>query len=156
MTVFFTSELNRLAHRVKKLLGLSWGESLKIALKVIPFLGGPLSSRTSVFMSWKHENIGAIAGHFWGLAKAYEEVGDKGRSFAFKKISTRLYSYRDNLEYVDLRILANQKRVGSSVINEIIDFWIASHLDGYTPRSKELLPQAPIYSQLVEKSEWTY
>ena len=156
MQIVFTSELNRLAHRIKKLLGLTWGESLRIAIKVIPFWGGPLSSKTSVFMKWDQRNVSGVAGHFWGLYKTYKEMGDEGRAFAFKKAATFLYVSRDNLLQVSLKDISAQKKIGVSIVNEIIDYWISAHRDGYTPRSKELMSTSPTYARLVEKSYWIY
>ena len=142
--MLFTSELNKLAWKIKKSLNISWGASLRMAIKLGEVSVDPLVHGT---WSWKLQSL--VAGHFWGLHKAYSEIGDTGRSVAMCRVSKILYGMLEHDEPVRFYSLIRMKGVKESTASEIVEFYRGLLIDQVTPRSAQLMKIAPIYAQKV-------
>jgi len=155
--MIFTSELNKLAWQIKREMGISWGAALRFAIKVAPVADAAQQS-TSVFGTWTAQAHRAVAGHFWGLHKAYSEIGDTGRSIAMSKVSKTLFAMYEEMEPVCFRSLIRQRGIKESVASEIIDFFVASADRSPTARTRDLIMNqgATEYGQRVILPTWTF
>ena len=139
--MIFTAELNKLAWQIKKSQNISWGAAFRMAVIVIQV---PSVDRdTNVFGTWTSRSHKAVAGHFWGLHKAYSEIGDTGRSIA--------------MESVKFRSLIRQKGIKESIAAEILDFYKSSYMGQPTKRSLELMQNgATHYQSVIKLPTWTF
>ena len=156
--MLFTSEFNKVMHFIKRTLGVSQKVAYQLAAQALQLGYDPrLTSTGSVFTSWSYSNARAVAGHLWGLCKAYRETGDEGRSIAFKRAANTLYAMADALGAVNPAEFLAQKYVGESIKAEVIDFYLAAHTSRFTPRTVELITQrgALNYSQQVRPALWS-
>lgn len=155
--IIFTAELNRLAWRIKRHLGISWGASLRMAIKVIRLPEGAWQGRSSVFAPLAFGNQEELARHFYGLAKASEELGDLGRAKAFGRVSSRLFNNSDNSMSLTFRTFTRWNGVGERVALEVVDFFCAAVEGNITPRSRSLIEQgANNYARLLRAPKWTF
>jgi hypothetical protein len=155
--MIFTAELNKLAWQIKKSQNISWGAAFRMAVKVCSLPQGAAASATSVFGCWSPAAHRAVAGHFWGLHKAYSELGDTGRSIAMCKISKTLFARYEEMESVQFRSLIRMKGVKESVATEIVDFFASAYHQTPTPRSLELMQRgATDYQSKIILPRWTF
>lgn len=156
--MLFTSEFNKVMWFIKRTLGVSQKIAYKLAAQALQLGYDPrLISTGSVFTSWSYSNARALAGHYWGLSKAYDEVEEQGRGIAFKRAADILYTMSDALGAVNPAEFLAQKYVGESIKAEAIDFYLAAHTSGFTPRTVALITQqgAVNYSQQVRPALWS-
>lgn len=158
MTIIFTSELNKLAWQIKKAHNLPWGEAFRLAMRAIELPAQGVQQPTSFFGVWTLDSVRAVAGHFWGLAKAYEELQDTGRAVAMTRVSKALYGMADMGDMVSLSTLRGTKHFGESVISEAFDYFASSATNGYTCRTVHLIGTegAWQYGTKVRASRWFF
>lgn len=151
-----TKELNRLAHQIKNNFGLSWAESFRLAIRAQSALTSQeIMSPTGVFGEWSYVSLKAIAGHFWGLGKAYEEQAN-GRSHLMLKISKGLYAVMEEEGRFSFLEFSSRRYVGATIRKEIIDFFIGSKFGSPTPRSLDLTQRSPSYSEKLILPTWRF
>ena len=149
MRKYITSELNRTVHRIKGMTKLDWNDAFDLALRLS---GLPTQE---MLAPWSFESTLALAGHYRGLAKAYEEVGDKGRSIAMSNVARLLYEEVTQARTVSLQSLSREKGVGQSTLFEAFDFFVASHTHSLTPRSLEVISKgATEYKRHLRLPMW--
>lgn len=157
--MLFTTEFNKVMHFIKRKLGVSQKIAYRLAVQALQAgYDVRLISAGSVFTDWSYSNARSIAGHFWGLYKAYRETGDEGRSIAFHRAANTLYAMADALGTVSAADFNAQKYVGDSIANEVIDFYLAAHTTGFTPRTVTLITEhnATEYAQRVHRACWSH
>ena len=153
--MIFTAELNKLAWQIKKAQNISWGAAFRMAVIVIQV--PKVESDTTVFGTWTPASHKAVAGHFWGLHKAYNEIGDTGRSIAMSKVSKTLYAMYEEMVSVDFRSLIRQKGIKESIASEIVDFYRCAYVGQPTARSLELMQNgANHYQSVIKLPRWTF
>jgi hypothetical protein len=156
--MLFTSEFNKLMHFIKRSLGCTQKVAYRMARQVISEGTDPrIMSASSVFASWSYDNARSVAGHCWGLGKAYDETGDKGRAIAFTRAARVMYSMIDQGS-CDFADVITQKFINDSIADEIIDFYVAAHTSGFTPRTVALITEhgATTYAERVHRARWSY
>ena len=155
--IVFTAELNKLAWRIKRHMGLSWGASLRMAIKIIRLPEGAWAGRSSVFAPMTFGNQDELARHYYGLAKANEEIGEIRRSRAFGRVSSRRFNNSDNNMTLTFRTFTRWTGVGERIANEVVDFFCAAVEGGITPRSRSLIERgANNYARLLRAPKWTF
>lgn len=155
--MLFTADLNRLAWRIKKSQNISWGASLRLAIKVASLPSGSDAHPSSVFGEWSASSHYAVAGHFWGLHKAYSEIGDTGRSIAMSKVAKTLYAMYEEMVPVQFNKLIRQRGIKESIASEIVDFYAAAYHGVPTARSLELMSKgASHYQSVIKLPRWTF
>jgi hypothetical protein len=153
--MIFTAELNKLAWQIKKSQNISWGAAFRMAVIVIQVPS--VDRSTNVFGTWTSRSHKAVAGHFWGLHKAYGEIGDTGRSIAMCKVAKTLYAMYEEMESVKFRSLIRQKGIKESIAAEILDFYTSSYMGQPTKRSLELMQNgATHYQSVIKLPTWTF
>jgi hypothetical protein len=154
----FDSDTMKLAHQIRRTHNLTWGESLRLAIKTVNLPEQGVQHPHSIFGLWSPFSVNAVAGHFYGLSKAYDEVGDAGRAIAFKKVSSTLYGAFENHEQITLSTLMHKKFFKESVLTEIVDYFVASAGAGFTPRTVSLITErgATMYGRKVRRAEWHF
>jgi hypothetical protein len=156
----FNTNINKLAHKIKADHNISWGAALKMAYAydkaALPVAAAAAPS--SVFGAWSAPALRAVAGHFWGLAKAAQETGDTGRSIAFFKVSKSLYAHYESASVpMTFRSFIRAKGVSYSVAKETVDFFIASGRGELTTRSQDLITTgATNYAARIKAPVWTF
>ena len=157
--MLFTTEFNKVMWFIKRSLGVALKVAYKLAVQAIKHgYDARLLSRSSVFATWSYTNARAVAGHLWGLHKAYKETGDTGRSIAFARAANTLYAMSEGLGRVPFTEFTAQKYVAASITEEVIDFYLAAHTSGFTPRTVELITEqgAEQYGERVHRAHWSY
>lgn len=149
----FTRELNILAHKIKKCFDLKWGQALKLAI-IIPEEN--IESSSSVFGSWTQQTLRAVAGHFYGLSKAYENRGDKGRAFYFRRLADRMYACLDAGGQYGFADLLISNKVDSSAVTEAIAFYIAAYKARPTERQIKLFKYDAHYASVAHLPIWVF
>jgi len=130
--MLFSSELNKLAWKIKRATDFTWKESLQLAKRSL-IQGVDMEATTSVIGSWTPATQRALAGHFYALKMLSKEAGDEGRSFAFGRISNSLYACYENHGHVSMTDTLHFKNWGASVRQEIIDFFFSAVVDPTFP-----------------------
>ncbi len=157
--MLFTTEFNKVMWFIKRKLGVALKVAYKLAVQAIKHgYDARLISRASVFTTWSYTNARAVAGHLWGLSKAYKETSDMGRSIAFARAANTLYAMSEGLGRVPFCEFTAQKYVATSISNEVIDFYLAAHTSGFTPRTVALITEhgADQYRDNVRRAQWVY
>ena len=157
--MLFTSEFNKVMWFIKRKLGVSQKVAYRLARQAVQLgYDARLINAGSIFTDWSYNNARSIAGHLWGLHKAYKETGDTGRSVAFYRAASALYAMADERGTVDVAEFHAQKFVGDSIADECVDFYLAAHTSGFTPRTVALITQhgADNYAQRVHRACWSY
>jgi hypothetical protein len=149
----FTRELNLLAHKIKKAFGLKWGQALKLAI-IIP--DENIDLRSSILGSWTQQTLRAIAGHFYGLSKAYESRGDKGRAFYFRRLADRMYACLDAGGQYGFADLLISNKVNSSAVTEAISFYCAAYNGRPTDRQIKLFKYDAHYASVAHLPMWIF
>jgi len=155
--MLFTSEFSTLLWQIKRELNCSHKVAYHLARRAVRFgYDARLSGASSVFATWSYSNAKSVAGHFWGLSKAYKETGDAGRSIAFHRAANTLYAMSDALGDVSVRDYMAQPRIGESIAHEAVEFYLAAHTTGFTPRTVELIVKqgAASYERHVRRAAW--
>lgn len=155
MRSYFTADLNKRAWKIKKSQNISWGASLRMAIALGDTPEFPAAS--SVFGTWTLASQYAVAGHFYGLSKAYNEIGDSGRAIAMKRVSNTLYAAYEEFHNIEFRKLIRQKGIKESIAMEMVAYFNASATGGYTPRTLNLIAQgATEYATRVHEARWVF
>lgn len=150
MRKYITSDLNSTAHSIKAQSGCSWGDAFNLSI-----VAGNRDIRPFLNSEWSFENALALAGHFWGLQKAYDEIGDKGRAIAMRKAAQAIYNECNMHTTCTFKVL-NQTGVAQSILRESVDFYISSTEVTLTPRSRELIQKgAREYAHKVRVPFWS-
>ena len=156
----FNANINSLAHKLRKAHNVSWSAALKLAYAYdkssLPVEAAEAPS--SVFGTWSAPSLRAVAGHFWGLAKAAKETGDAGRSICFFKVAKSLFAhYESYAESMTFRAFIRATGVGYSVAKEVVDFFIAAGRGELTARSQDLISAgATDYAARIIAPAWTF
>jgi len=157
-TKFITGEVNKLAHQLRKAYpSLTWGEAFRFAIKGVPAQSSMYMEPTSVFGAWTLPSQRSLAGHFWALAKAYEQLNDAGRAYSFKKVAGLLYSLCDKGVTLTFGQAISRKGWGESIISEMIEHFV-SGLDGVctTDRMIQLHTLIPSFHSRYKLPRWTF
>ena len=150
MRKYITSDLNITAHALKASTGCSWGDAFNLSI-----VAGNVDINDFVNKSWSTENALALAGHFWGLQKAYDELGDKGRAIAMRRAAQAIYNLCSEQASCSIRVL-NQTGISRSILKESVDFYVCSSHVTLTPRSRELIRNgAREYAHKVRIPFWS-
>lgn len=155
MQIVFTAGLNKLAWKIKKAQNISWGAAFRMAMELctVP----EVDKSSTVLGTWTPQAHRAVAGHFWGLSKAYKEVGDTGRSIAMCKVSKTLFAMWEERVDVNFHSLIRMKGVKESIASEIINFYTASYHGVPTTRSEDLINRgAASYQSHIILPRWTF
>ena len=155
----FTSALVTLMWKLKKALNITQGEAMKLAIEACRRGEDErVYNPTSIFGQWTHQATRALAGHCWGLFKAYSEVGATARAVAFKKASTKLYAQADEAGACSFSTVIKWAGFGIQILKELVSFYVAAHICGYTPRSAHLIMRegAWRYGLKVKLAQWVY
>lgn len=155
MQIIFTSGLNKLAWKIKKSQNISWGAAFRMAMELstVP----EVDAGSTVLGTWTPQAHRAVAGHFWGLHKAYSEIGDKGRSIAMCKVAKTLFAMWEEHADVTFYQLIRTKGIKESIALEIIDFYASSYHGIPTARSKDLINRgATTYMNQIILPRWTF
>lgn len=158
-TKFITGEVNKLAHQLRKAYpSLTWGEAFRFAIKGVPAQRSAYMSPTSVFGAWTLPSQRSLAGHFWALAKSYEELNDAGRAYSFKNVAGLLYSLCDEGITLTFGEVISRKGWGESIISEMIEaFSVGIDGIGNTSRMINLYLQNPnMYQRNIVSPMWTF
>lgn len=149
--MMFDSETNKLAWKFKKQFDLEWKAAFRMAVFA-------MQHPYSFYGTWRPESTSAVAGHFWGLGKAYAEIGDTGRSIAMTKVAKSLYGMAAMMQPVSLDSLKQEKFFGDSVLQEAEEFFVASALGGLTQRTCTVIYKlgAKEYGANVKPSSWHF
>jgi hypothetical protein len=156
----FNTNINKLAHKLRADQGISWGAALRLAYaydrSALP--SEAATADTGIFGTWTPASLVAVAGHFWGLGKAYAETSDYGRAKAMFSVARALYAYRDNGQTITYRAFIRLKGVKESVATEAVRFFIASGKGELTPRSLDLITNhnAQSYARYIISPAWTF
>jgi hypothetical protein len=110
----------------------------------------------SVYQRWTKEQATRLAGHLWGLGKAYGEIEDLGRAKVFTKASRSLYEAIENgnADVCSLEGVSCLPYVGDKIRMEFVEFWVAAQENRPTPRQEELMEQAPTYKSRTQMPKW--
>lgn len=156
----FNTNINKIAHQIKRDQGISWGAALRMAYaydrSALPTEAATAAS--GIFGTWTVESLCGVAGHFWGLGKAYAETSDYGRARTMFSIARSLYAFRDNGQSLSYRAFIRLKGVKESVATEALAYFIASGKGELTPRSLDLITNhnAQSYARYIKAPAWTF
>lgn len=155
MRRYITQEHNLMVHEIAKSTPLSWGESFRLVMRLDSHITlDLLKNPNSLIHKWGVDSAIALAGHFWGLSKGYEEIQDKGRSFATYNLARNIYKQVDYKKECDFHLLT-EKGVGDSLRKEAFDFFVAAHTHDLTPRSRELIVKGAVrYKRNLKLPSW--
>lgn len=164
MNNLFTSELNQLAHRIRRENDISWGESLRFAIQLVKINTSaiPFAMRSSsVFGNWTLNSQRALAGHFWALRAMYRHLGDLGRAKAFECVSSQLYAASDEGVTLRFRYALTTKGWGDAVLAELLDYFVCGTLGtplftDHTDRVMDLLVRTNSKHTRVNLPYWTF
>ncbi len=158
MNAYITTENNFLAHAVRRKFQncISWKLAFNLALHSHGFESDILDHwSASIFGKWSPTNIKAVAGYFWGLYKAYEEIGDRGRSVTMKRLSNKLYTIENACCDFSFLNLAVMDGVSHKLLIEVVDFYVSAKKNEHTPRTQNLIQQgAQQYAMNVVLPSW--
>lgn len=164
MNNLFTSELNQLAHMIRRENDLSWGESLRFAIRLVKINTSavPFAMRSSsIFGNWTLKSQRALAGHFWALRIMYRQVGDLGRAKAFERISSQLYAASDEGVALNFKYALTTKGWGDAVLAELLDYFVCGALGtpfftDHTDRVMDLLIRTNTNHTRVDLPYWIF
>ena len=148
-----------MAHTVRKIYpSLSWGSAFRLALIAAAVDDAvAVHHPRSVFGEWTSDSLRGVAGHFWGLSSAYSELDDRGRAYAMKALSRKLFAVHEarcEFSFYNLVVLNN---VADGMLSEVVDFFTAALSRDLTPRTKRLIAQgAAVYGARVVPPSWTF
>ena len=155
----FNTNINKLAHKIRKAHKVTWGAALRLAYK-FDKSGLPMQAAaapSSIFGTWTLDSLCALAGHFWGLGKAYAETKDYGRAKAMFNVSRSLYAYRDNGTTLNYRSFIRLSGVAEKVATEALAFFIAAGKNTLTSRSLDLINSgATDYGYRIKAPLWVF
>ena len=157
-TKFITGEVNKLAHQLRKVYpSLTWGQAFRFAIKGVPAQRSMYMEPTSVFGAWTLPSQRSPAGHFWALAKSYEQLNDPGRAYSFKNVAGLLYSLCDEGITLTFGQAISRKGWGESIISEMIECFV-SGLDSVdtTDRMIHLHTLIPSLHSRYVNPRWTF
>lgn len=154
--MLFSSEINILAHRIKRASGLSWRESLHLAINSYqPELLG-IQSPTSVWGEWTPQTQRALAGHFWALKLLNAKAGDQGRAHAFGRVANNLFACWENHGRISWADTYRYKGWGDSVRAEILDYYMSAQCNDQTDRMIDLILRTQTPAQQIHMPRWTF
>lgn len=157
MRKHISSKLNRIAHHISNSTGLPWGESFRLGIRLLDIPMKDLLMPTSIVGIWQTDSLKALAGHYWGLSKAYAEIQDFGRSYTMRLAAKTLYDYAETKKLCSLKVLIQTRGLAESTLKEAIDFFVASQTLDLTPRSETLIIKgAQRYGELVKAPLWRF
>lgn len=155
--MFITADLNRIAHALRKSLGIKWGVAFRLAMNVSHLPSQGVLANNSVFGVWNTESASAVANHFKALSRGYEELGDLGRTIAMTRVSTIIYNKINNGDRIDFATLTTEKFFGESTKQEVLDFFEASSRRGLTDRQLALIEAgASNFANNLTYCEWSF
>lgn len=157
-TKFITGEVNKLAHQLRKVYpSLTWGQAFRFAIKGVPAQRSMYMEPTSIFGAWTLPSQRSLAGHFWALAKSYEQLNDPGRAYSFKNVAGLLYSLCDEGITLTFGQAISRKGWGESIISEMIECFV-SGLDSVdtTKRMMHLHTLIPSLHSRYVNPRWTF
>jgi hypothetical protein len=133
MRKYITSDINTAAHIIQKTLKCSWEFAFNTATKHDPEVLMPFISDI-----WHSDDARALADHFWGLHRAYEEIHDRGRSITMLRAAKAIYRQIDTQGSCGLDVLC-EHGLSTSVAEEAFEFYSAGISAQLTPRSRSLI-----------------
>lgn len=164
MNNLFTSELNQLAHMIRRENDLSWGEALRLAIQLVKINTSavPFAMRSSsIFGTWTLQTQYGLAGHFWALRVMYRQLGDEGRAKAFERVSSQLYAATEVGAALNFKYALTTSGWGESVIAELLDYFVCGALGtplftDHTDRVMDLLIRTDTHHERVRMPNWNF
>ncbi len=158
--MLFSSFTNKLAHKIKKLSGFTWGQALRLAMQSATQDTNLTDAATGVFGEWTPATQRALAGHFYALKMLSKEAGDEGRAFAFGRVSNSLFACWENHGRISWNDTYHFTGWGDSIRSEILDFFLSATTDpnwvDHTDRVMKLLVATNQPHHRVHLPRWTF
>ncbi len=149
----FTSEFVKRMWIVKKSLGCTHKEAYHLAKEIV---AENIEAGTSLIGIWSHQSTVAVAGHFYGLGKAFASKRDSGRSFYYNRIAKRIYACIDAGDTYSLRDFLISNKYDSSAMNELIEYYYAAYQARPTARQVKIAKHDPSYVQVAHLPTWNF
>jgi hypothetical protein len=136
---------------------LSWGAAFRLALVASANSEASILHPHAVFGEWAPTSLRGVAGHFWGLSSAYAELDDRGRAYAMKALSRKLFAVHEAqcaFSFYNLAVLDN---VAEGMLSEVVDYFTAALEGGHTPRTMRVIAAgAVVYGARVTPPVWAF
>lgn len=149
----FTSDFVKRMWKIKKSLNCSHKVAYHLAKEVV---SDNLDSSTSLIGIWSHTSTVAVAGHFYGLHKAYAAKRDNGRSFYFGRVAKRIYACLDAGAEYSLRDFMISNKHDSSAMTELLDFYLAAYEGRPTSRQMTIAQYDQSYTRVAHLPTWQF
>lgn len=158
MRAYITSRNNKLAHAIRKQYPqLTWGSAFRLAVISATTDDSLVYHPMSVFGTWSPASLRGVAGHFWGLASAYTELDDRGRSYAMKTLSRKLFAVHEAQCLFSFFNLIAMDNVADGMLCEVVDYFTAALARDLTPRTRRVIQTgAAVYGARVIPPEWAF
>lgn len=162
--MLISSYINNIAHNIRRVhKSLTWGQAFRTAVKIAKAINvtETLNHPSALYGTWTPQTVRALAGHFWALKCLYRDEGDLGRSTAFGRISSALFAAWDGGYTVTYQAFISQRGVGSSVIEEVVDYYCCAingdeHYTDHTVRVMQLLGSTNTPRARVNLPTWIF
>ena len=149
----FTSEFVKRMWKIKKSLGCTHKVAYHLAKEVV---SDNIDASTSLIGIWSHTSTVAVAGHFYGLHKAYAAKRDNGRSFYFGRVAKRIYACLDTGAEYSLRDFMISNKHDSSAMTELLDFYLAAYEGRPTSRQMTIAQYDQSYTRVAHLPTWQF
>jgi len=149
----FTSEFVKRMWTIKKALGCTHKVAYHLAKEIV---ADNIQAGTSLIGIWSHKSTVAVAGHFYGLHKAYAKKGDSGRTFYFGRIAKKIYACIDAGAEYSLRDFMISNKHDSSAMTELLDFYLAAYEGRPTERQMTIAKYDPAYTRVAHLPSWQF
>jgi len=150
LTMSFEQEL---INRIRAAFGFQQEQAEELALITVVH---KKKLKGSVYQRWTKDQAIRLAGHLWGLSKAYGEIEDKGRAKVFSKAAKSLYDAIEhgNADVCSLEGCECLPYIGDKIRMEFVQFWVAAQENRPTPRQEDLMEQAPNFKLKTQLPKW--
>jgi len=149
----FTSEFVKRMWKIKKALGCSHKIAYHLAKEIV---SDNIDAGTSLLGVWTYESTRAVAGHFYGLHKAYAAKRDNGRAFYFGRVAKRIYACLDAGEEYSLADFMISNKYDSSAMTELLEYYCAAYEARATPRMVVIAKHDPSYVNVAHLPTWRF
>ena len=149
----FTSEFVKRMWKIKKALNCTHKVAYHLAKEIV---ADNLESGTSLIGVWTYASTKAVAGHFYGIHKAYAAKRDNGRAFYFGRIAKKIYACLDAGEEYSLRDFMISNKYDSSAMIELLEYYHAAYEARATPRMITIAKYDPNYVNVAHLPTWQF
>lgn len=112
----------------------------------------------SIFVgTWSEANARNLAGHLWGLSRAYQEINEVSRSRVFTYASRGLYEAieNQNTDVLSFEGCLSIPYIADKIRLEMVHYWACAQTKSFTPRTHDLTQRgATEYAQRVRHARW--